>query len=149
MNLARLIYKSTANDKTILNESLKALEEQASKNNEGNDITGLLVLSGNTFVQVLEGNPATLTTVFGKIAADTRHSNVELISFESIWQRSFDQWRMRLIDLFDIPGEKRTYLKSKYKVEDDNIVIPSDLYQLYALLFDARDLSLIKPWKDD
>ena len=149
MSLARLIYKSTANEKATLNQGLKALEEQAFDSNSSNDITGMLMLIGDTFVQVLEGAPKALTTLFGKIVADKRHSDVELVTFETITQRSFDQWAMRLVDIFDLPGEKRNYLLSKYAVENDNIVIPDDLYRLYALLFDARELCLSAPWKQD
>ena len=149
MSLARLIYKSVANEKATLNQGLKVLEEQASSNNSSNGITGLLMLIGDSFVQVLEGEPKALTTLFGKIAADKRHSDVELVSFESINRRSFDQWAMRLVDIYDLAGDKRTYLLSKYAVENDNIIIPEDLYQLHSLLFDARELCLSTPWKGE
>jgi hypothetical protein len=149
MSLARLIYKSTAKEKATLNQGLKALEDQASSNNADRNITGLLILTGDSFLQVLEGDPIQLTSLFRNIVNDKRHADVELVTFESVAQRSFEQWGMRLIDLYDIPGDMRRTLASKYQVVDDHIAIPTDIYQVYALLFDAKNLCLSAPWKDE
>jgi hypothetical protein len=71
---------------------------------------------------------------------------VELVSVEPTDERYFDDWNMRLLDLYDLPGEKRALLASKYQGQDGNIVVPTDVYSLYALLFDVRHLCLSTPW---
>lgn len=57
------------------------LKDQASAANADQGISGLLVLTGNVFVQVLEGAAQEVTGLFARIAADKRHRAVELVTF--------------------------------------------------------------------
>lgn len=104
MALCRLIYKSIATAEIVSNETLRDIESKARENNAAKGITGLLVHTGRTFLQVLEGAPADVTELFGRIWSDSRHGQLELISFEPTASRLFDQWGMRLVDLYDLPG---------------------------------------------
>jgi hypothetical protein len=147
MKLCRLIYKSVATAEVVSNKTLRSLQDQAAAANAEAGITGLLVLAGNTFVQVLEGDAQRLTTLMGNIARDKRHRMVELISFMPVAQRNFDAWNMRLIDLYDLPGDKRAYMVSKYGQSGEQLIIPDDEQLLHALLIDARHLCLSLPWQ--
>jgi len=118
MKLSRLIYKSTATADVVSNRSLRDIEELASAANAEKNITGLLVLTGNVFLQVLEGSPRDLTTLFGNIVADKRHRAVELVTFEPIRARCFDEWSMRTVDLYDLPGDRRALMAAKYEGKD-------------------------------
>ena len=146
MKSCRLIYRSTSISNVVSNQTLLDLERKSSERNAKENITGLLVLSGNIFLQVLEGSALAITGLFGRIISDKRHRQVELISFESGVERYFDDWNMRLVDLDDLPGEKRTLMATKYAGNDGELSVPADLHRIYAFLFDAKHLCLSAPW---
>ncbi|MGD8956421.1 MAG: BLUF domain-containing protein [Chromatiaceae bacterium] len=138
MKPSRLIYRSLATEEVTSNEALRDIESKASENNSTKGITGLLVLSGNTFVQVLEGPALDITELFGRIMADKRHRQVQLVSFESGVERGFDDWNMRLVDLYDLPGEQRALMAAKYPAKGGDIAVPSETYLIHAFMLDAR-----------
>ncbi len=146
MQIHRLIYKSIATPEVVSNEILRELESQAAAANAEKDITGLLVLSGNVFVQVLEGSAEVLTALFGRIMQDKRHHQVTLITFQPVVERCFEDWTMSLVDLFDLPGEKRALMQSKYIQEQDDIRLPTEVHEVHAFLLDARCICLSSPW---
>lgn len=146
MTLCRLIYKSIAAAEVVSNETLRDLENKAIENNVNKEITGLLVLTGNVFLQVLEGRAADVTELFGRISRDKRHRRLELITFEPASSRLFDEWGMRLVDLYDLPGEKRALMAAKYAGENGEICVPGDPHLVYAFLLDAKHVCVSAPW---
>ena len=146
MQIHRLIYKSIATAEVVSNETLRQTESQAAAVNAEKGITGLLVLSGNVFVQVLEGSAEEVTALFGRIMQDKRHHQVTLVSFQAVVERCFEDWTMRLVDLFDLPGEKRALMQSKYSQDKDDIVLPTEVHEVHAFLLDARYVCLSSPW---
>jgi len=144
---SRLIYKSIATSDAVSNESLANLEKVAAQNNKDNAVKGLLVLSGNVFIQVLEGSAEKLTALLHKIMADPRHKHVELISFETQVPALFDDWNMRLVDLHDLPGATRNQMVEKYGQSREQIAIPKPLPLVYAFLSDAKQICVSAPWK--
>jgi hypothetical protein len=147
MKLSRLIYKSTATAEVISNRTLRDIEEQASAANTEKGITGLLVLTGNIFLQVLEGAPRDVTALFGNIIGDKRHRDVELVTFQPIGVRCFDEWSMRTVDLYDLPGDRRGLMAAKYAGEDGVIAIPDDEHLVHAFLLDAKFVCSSTPWR--
>ena len=147
MRRSRLIYASTATADVVSNEMLRGLSERAASANAEHQITGLLILSGNRFLQVLEGPHRHVNQLFRNIMGDARHRDVELISFEPMDCAYFADWSMRLVDLFDLPGQPREYLAAKYAHKDGSILIPDRLHEVYALLLDARSLCISTPWQ--
>jgi len=147
MKLSRLIYKSTATAEVISNRTLRDIEEQASAANTEKGITGLLVLTGNIFLQVLEGSSLNVTALFGKIIGDKRHHDVELVTFQPIGARCFDEWSMRTVDLYDLPGDRRALMAAKYGGKDGVIAMPDDEHLVHAFLLDARFVCSSTPWK--
>lgn len=148
MQPCRLIYRSVSAEEIISNETLRDLETNSAAANAKHGITGLLVLSGNVFLQVLEGAGRDITELFGKIICDKRHQRVELITFESAVERYFEDWNMRLVDLYDLPGDKRALMASKFNSDNGNIVIPNSLHAVYAFLFDVKHLCSSTPWRN-
>ncbi len=146
MALCRLIYKSVATAEVVSNETLRDLESKAGEGNLAKGITGLLVLTGNVFLQVLEGKAVDVTALFGRISSDKRHRSLELIAVEPAASRLFDEWAMRLVDLYDLTGEKRALMAAKYGGEDGQIRIPGDPHLVYSLLLDAKHVCLSAPW---
>ncbi|MDQ8205114.1 BLUF domain-containing protein [Pelagicoccus sp. SDUM812003] len=147
MTTCRLIYRSIANEDALDNEGLASLLDTCVDNNNRDGITGMLVLSGDQFLQVLEGPSDKVNQLYGKIVADDRHHDVTLVSYEQIANRYFEDWSMRLVDLFDLPMQQRTFLMQKYSFTDDVIQIPEQLNQVYSLLMDAKAFCVVEPWK--
>lgn len=92
-NLMHIIYTSTATSEFDLAD-LEPMLQKARVTNAARDVTGILLYSGRTFFQVLEGEEATLTEMFAKIAVDRRHAAVTKIIQEPIAQRAFGDWSM-------------------------------------------------------
>jgi hypothetical protein len=58
------------------------------------DVTGMLMLVGGRFCQILEGTIENVDEVFDLIETDRRHSNVQVLETKAIAQRSFPDWTM-------------------------------------------------------
>jgi hypothetical protein len=63
-------------------------------NNARDGLSGLLVVGGRRFLQVLEGPADALDRAFVRIAKDDRHIALVQLERKSIWQRSFPVWEM-------------------------------------------------------
>jgi hypothetical protein len=70
------------------------LFSQARSNNKKQDVTGALLIDGDRFVQVLEGDETTVRGLYARIAADTRHDQVELLDEQAVPERVFSRWSM-------------------------------------------------------
>ena len=96
--LVRLLYASKAADNVSQEELLKILS-QSKANNPESGITGVLCSSGRIFLQVLEGGRIQVNALYNHIAADTRHKDVVILSYEEISERKFSGWSMGLVNL--------------------------------------------------
>ena len=138
----RLIYRSDTSWDLLSNESLLQLANSSAKNNEGKKITGLLLLSGESFLQVLEGPASAVNQLYNKIIQDKRHRAVTLLSYEQTEQSYFAEWSMHVVDLHELRLEQREFLSRKYPQQDGYIRVPHDHRQAFSLLMDARFFSL-------
>jgi hypothetical protein len=75
-------------------ESLLALLRQCQQRNVASGVTGLLLFSDGTFLQVLQSEPETVDALFHRIEVDRRHRDVRLLSRRPIDQRRFADWKM-------------------------------------------------------
>ncbi len=146
MTKYRLIYRSHAEEDVLGNQALAELEAKCVEKNLEYGLTGMLILSGERFLQVIEGEIAALNHCYARIVADNRHRDVQLLSYEAIQTPSYDSWSMRLVDLYDLPKQPRRFLERKYDHEDGVIEIPTRLDLVYALLSDAKCFALSNPW---
>ncbi len=96
--LVRLLYASRAVDDFSQEELLKILS-QSKANNPGSGITGVLCSSGRIFLQLLEGGRMQVNALYNHIAADPRHNDVVILSYEEISERRFAGWSMGLVNL--------------------------------------------------
>ncbi|BCX48024.1 Blue-light sensor BLUF [Haloferula helveola] len=138
----RLIYKSQTSWDLLSNETLLELAKTSAERNDARGITGLLLLSGESFLQVLEGPSGEVNDLYLRISRDDRHGKLRLLIFEPIVRRTFEDWAMHVVDLDELPMAQRDFLRAKYPVEDDSITIPDDDRLAIALLLDARQLTL-------
>ncbi|MCC9643080.1 BLUF domain-containing protein [Rhodopirellula sp. JC740] len=101
--LTELVYCSVAT-RPISEEDLSRLLASARSNNAALEVTGILLYSDATreFVQMIEGEEATLMKLFSIIASDDRHTSVDMMYRGSIESRSFDGWSMAYRSMEDI-----------------------------------------------
>jgi hypothetical protein len=96
--LVRLMYASRATE-TVRPEALNAILKKSTSNNPGVGITGVLCFSGDIFLQVLEGGRSQVSKLYNRIAQDPRHSDVVLLSYDEIDERSFAGWAMGQVNM--------------------------------------------------
>jgi hypothetical protein len=91
----RLIYRSrSAIPAPERKVALGTIFSQARSNNKGRHITGALLVSGDWFAQVLEGDEAAVRELYGKIGEDGRHDHVTLLETRALANRIFSRWAM-------------------------------------------------------
>ena len=96
--LVRLLYASRAVD-DVSQEQLLDILSQSKTNNPESGITGVLCSSGPIFLQCLEGGRMQVNALYNQIAADPRHTEVVVLSYEEISERTFANWSMGLVRL--------------------------------------------------
>jgi hypothetical protein len=126
----------------LSNETLLELCKTSAAKNARLGITGLLLLSGEAFLQVLEGPSDAVNELYLRIARDGRHGRLRLLRYERITKRTFEDWAMHVVDLDDLPMEKREFLRFRYPTEDGSVVVPDDDRTALRLLLDVKKLTL-------
>ena len=98
--LVRLMYASRA-AADVDQEALVAILRQCKENNPSGGITGLLCHcpASGIFLQVLEGGRSAVNQLYNRIAADARHTAVELLSYQEIGERRFAGWVMGQVNM--------------------------------------------------
>ena len=98
--LVRLMYASRA-AATVDVEALATILRQSKENNPRAGVTGVLCFCSNArvFLQVLEGGRDAVSAVYNRIAQDPRHTEVVLLSYEEIGERSFASWSMGQVNM--------------------------------------------------
>lgn len=147
MGNCRLIYRSTCTDKFMENEELRDLVDKSAESNRKLGITGLLVLSGDQFLQVLEGPAEAVNDLYMRIVQDSRHHHPRLMSYEPVCETYFEDWGMSLVDLYDLPKAAREILIRKYSSKEDALMLPERLHEVYAFLLDAKTICQSRPWE--
>ncbi len=94
----QLVYTSLRTE-ICTDADIQLILEASQRNNSPQDITGILLLAGNTFIQCLEGDKEAVMALYHKIAQDKRHSNCFLMSSKEVEERSFPTWTMGYRDL--------------------------------------------------
>ena len=97
--LVRLIYASRSTT-PITDQVVRDVLAQSRESNPNAGITGVLcVCDGNVFMQVLEGGRDVVNRLYARVIHDTRHTDVTLLEYAEITERSFTNWRMGRVDL--------------------------------------------------
>lgn len=78
----------------VQEEELKEMLVQWRRNNERDNITGILLFSGDHYVQLIEGSAENLKKLFFKINHDYHHTNIIKLADGVITQRLFTDWSM-------------------------------------------------------
>lgn len=98
-NIFHIVYGS----KNMIHANFIDLElpkilKSSRKSNKDNNITGALIYSKLSFVQILEGNIKEIENTFEKIQRDNRHSEIIVIKNSYVSYRIFGKWDMALVN---------------------------------------------------
>jgi len=91
--LMSVIYASRSTEDFHEHE-IPDLLKQARLSNARHELTGMLLYIGGSFLQVLEGHPKMVETVFDTIVRDKRHTQATLIAKETIPERAYEGWTL-------------------------------------------------------
>jgi len=103
--MEQLIYISTS--RSPLRPSADEVQHILSvsrRNNARDGLSGLLVVGGRRFLQVLEGPSEPLDRALHRIRADDRHFAIVTLARHRIEQRTFPEWDMG----YQIEGQRLT-----------------------------------------
>ena len=118
--MKRIFYVSRF-ARPLTERDIERIHEGAVRFNHRNGITGILVCLGDTFFQVLEGKPAVVDALYGRILFDNRHKNVLCLKSETgVRKRMFPEWDMRVFNL-----------------NEDNEVLPMAFRQVLTALLES------------
>ncbi len=93
-------------------DELRQVAADSARNNNRDQITGLLISAGKLFFQLLEGPPAAVDECYRRIKEDPRHTNVLLLAMEvGDMERLCPDWDMKGIDLNDESQERFDLLR--------------------------------------
>jgi len=108
--MEQLIYISTSRAPVRpSDDEVQHILTVSRRNNARDELSGLLVVGGRRFLQVLEGPSEPLDRAFSRILADGRHFAVVELARHAIEQRSFPEWNMG----FEVNGQRLTEIVGK------------------------------------
>ncbi|TWR31438.1 BLUF domain-containing protein [Mucilaginibacter pallidiroseus] len=88
-----LVYISAAS-KLMDDFELSEILKTSRQNNKERDITGMLLYSEGTFMQVLEGEEHDVIALYNKIEKDDRHKGIIKLASGQLDERIFGSWSM-------------------------------------------------------
>jgi len=106
--LIQLVYVSSA-ARLMSRQELFELLDQSRRNNQRQDITGMLLYKDGNFMQALEGPEEAVNALHAKIQADPRHKGMITLFERPAERREFGDWSMGFqnldeLDLSGVPG---------------------------------------------
>jgi hypothetical protein len=93
MAFIALVYISFAN-RQLSEDELKEILNKSRENNTKLGVTGMLLYRNGFFIQALEGEEATVMSLYEKIKKDERHRSTLMVHVGRISQRSYEDWSM-------------------------------------------------------
>ncbi|MDQ2756962.1 MAG: BLUF domain-containing protein [Actinomycetota bacterium] len=91
--MKRIIYCSQSTF-DVSPDELVALLELSRRNNERDGLSGMLLYSSQSFLQVLEGEEAALASTYDRILGDDRHQNLRMLMNAEVAAPMFPDWTM-------------------------------------------------------
>jgi class 3 adenylate cyclase len=93
--MKRITYVSTLSG-PLSEAELNDIGEVSARNNARTQVTGILLLSNHSFLQILEGEAVEVDRVLERIRLDPRHRDLQLLKVEhEVTHRLFPDWSMR------------------------------------------------------
>lgn len=104
--LVQLVYISRSNlpemgRNDIIAPQVAQILSKSRRNNRARRIVGALYYGNGFFYQCLEGEEKDLLALYETLKTDPRHTDLLIVSFKPIEQKSFGEWEMKYV-----PAEK-------------------------------------------
>lgn len=97
--MKRLTYISQISRELSVQE-IQNISEVSIRNNQRDDITGVLLYLNGIFFQIIEGKEDKIESLYKKILVDDRHNNILCLKAEyDVTERMFPNWAMKTINL--------------------------------------------------
>lgn len=91
--MKRLIYSSISSEEVNFDIVGEILTHAVTKNQE-DEITGMLVYDGHSFLQCIEGSELAIDALLQKLRTDQRHHSLHISGEEYDEKRLFSNWNM-------------------------------------------------------
>lgn len=98
MDVFQLIYSSRRAAGTTA-QTLHAIAQAAQRRNEERGITGIMLIEGDTILQVIEGTETAVRELYAAIAADARHEAPTILLTCQADERAFARWHMGVCEV--------------------------------------------------
>ena len=101
MFLSRLIYYSRPTIDLaagVVAQTVSQILKAGLPKDNHHGLTGVLVLDGDRFIHVIEGEREEVFDVFKRMLNDTHQDSVHLIAFEEVSERVFETWDVAFND---------------------------------------------------
>ena len=102
--LIRLVYASQSNNPTSrgsVDPAIGSILSQSRRNNQKQEIGGVLYFGDGYFFQCLEGEAERVQALYNKISQDPRHVHCTVLSITPAQQRLFSDWSMKFVPTAD------------------------------------------------
>ncbi|MFN2288578.1 MAG: BLUF domain-containing protein [Chromatocurvus sp.] len=133
--LVQLAYVSTLCE-PMTSDDVVDLLRKARAYNQSRDVTGLLLMRDDSFLQVLEGDTEDVQTVFERVIADPRHHRIEVLFREPLEEREFGDWQMGFAGLDGVD-------LSRLEGVSDFLSRDADPREIFAQLTRSKRLMLL------
>lgn len=94
MGITQLVYVSQRSS-GLSDSALERIIAESAEKNRAIDVSGVLLMSGEHIMQLLEGDPAVIDRLFNRITADPRHAHVSCLLRKDVGKRLYPEWGMR------------------------------------------------------
>ena len=128
--MLQLIYTSRE-FRPLSDADLKRLVAHSRARNAKEHVTGFLYYSNGTFLQLLEGDDATVEATFARIQDDFRHVDPKIIYKDNTaTERMFEDWSMEIAD----PKSTSTIMRGFFQTDKDLDLTKLDAEKALLLL---------------
>lgn len=136
--MLRMLYVSGASA-PMSDADIQDILAASRRNNQRDGITGMLLWADGVFIQVLEGEPQMVRSVYRRIQADDRHRNLMLVLEQEADNRMFSQWSMGFKQLDSEKAVDQKLFQISRNTLADRIVSNDDGLFLDTILAFSRD----------
>lgn len=109
--ISQYLYISTA--PSLSRDEVANIIATSERNNPERGITGLLLYNGRNFLQLLEGEEASLVSLMMKISHDPRHTGVSMIDRRTVEARACEGWAMKRVLIAESVEKRHELLESE------------------------------------
>ena len=119
--LYTIIYISRSTEE-VTNDILDDILTSSRRNNPSAGVSGMLLYKDGEYMQALEGEEKTVINLMNRIAEDSRHSDILVLSKKSIPHRYFKNWSMGFENISDNKKDgqfdAQSFFNSSFKQSD-------------------------------